>query len=161
MDYYKVENILEEEEKVKVAFSYDIDTFGFYINPSLNTIRKNVKADLPLFLIKFIIQNDFCSIVENPFQALKHDLEAEASHVNLKNRHFFSVSKHLADRNKLSELFFERIGSYIGYVLKTDFTEDDVSKLSFGEKRLIIKARKSFRKFQDFSNNTSDDACFS
>ena len=37
-------------------------------------------------------------------------------------------------------------------MLKNDFTEDDVSNLSAEEKILILKARKVFKKQQDFFN---------
>lgn len=157
MDYYSLDSILEDEEKLEVLFPYDIDTFGMYINPSLTTIRKNVKADVPIFLIKFLLQNEFCTICRNPYEILKNDLEADSSYVNLKNKHFFLTARHIADKKKLVEFFYERIGCFIGLILKSDFCEDDLLKLSFGERKLLIKARKSFRKFEDFSNNTGND----
>ena len=154
MDYYKLDRILEEEEKIKVKFPCEIENFGIYINPSLTNIKQDVKADIPLFLIKFLIQNEFCTVLEDPYTSIKNDLEAEASIVDLKNRYFYGICKHLIDHEVLSKTFYERMGSYIGLLLKKDFTEDDVMRMSAEEKQLIIISRQEFQRFQDFYNKS-------
>jgi GINS complex subunit 3 len=150
MDYYNIDRILAEEEKLKVKLPHNIETFGFYINPSLSAIRKDTKAELPLFLVKFLIQNGFCTLAENPLDLVRDDLEAQASLVDLRNRHFFLVNRLLSEPSKLAEFFYERIGSFTSLLLKDGFTEDDVARMSYEEKKLITNSRKSFKEFQDF-----------
>lgn len=151
MDYYSIDRILDEEEKLKVKLSYNIETFGFYISPSLSIIRKGTKAELPFFLVKLLVMNGFCTLTETPLNLVKDDLEAQASLVDLKGRHFFLVNRFLSDPHKLSGFFYERIGSFTGLLLKDGFTEDDVAKMSYEEKRLVVSSRRSFREFQSFS----------
>lgn len=157
MDYYKLEKILEEEEKIKVKFPCEIENFGMFINPSLANIKKEVKVDLSLYLIKFLIQNEFCSVLENPFQKLKNDLEADSSIVDLKNKYFYGVCKNLINKKILSGIFYERVGSFIGLMLKKDFTEDDVMKMSAEEKKILMSSRQEFKRFQDFYNNLENN----
>lgn len=150
MDYYNVDRILAEEEKLKVKLPCSVQTFGFYINPSLSIIKKDTKAELPFFLVKFLILNGFCTLLENPLDPIRDDLEAQASLVDLGNRHFFLVNKFMSEPLRLSEFFYERVGSFMSLLLKEGFTEDDVTKMSYEEKKLIVSSRKSFKEFQDF-----------
>lgn len=150
MDYYSIDRILAEEEKLKVKLPYNVETFGFYINPSLSMIRKDTSTELPFFLVKFLILNGYCMLTEKPLDLVRDDLEAQASLVDLKNRHFFLVNKFLSDPLELSEFFYERVGSFTSLLLKDGFTEDDVARMSYEEKKLIMSSRKTFKAFQDF-----------
>lgn len=151
MDYYDIDRIMAEEEKLKVKLPYSVEAFGFYISPSLGAIRKSTKAELPFFLVKLLILNGFCTLAENPMDLVKDDLEAQASLVDLGGRHFFLVNRFLSDSQKLAEFFYERIGSFAGLLLKDGFTEEDVARMSYEEKRLVVNSRRSFREFQSFS----------
>lgn len=150
MDYFSVDKILAEEEKLKVKFAFNVENFGFYINPSLKDIKINTRADLPFFLVKLLLQNQFCQLVENPMQTLKNDLDAKASIVDLKNRYFYSLNKFFNDESYLTDIFYERIGSFVSLMVKSDFNEEDLSKMSSEEKKIMIVARKKFNEFQNF-----------
>lgn len=151
MDYYSIDRILDEEEKIKVKLPYNIETFGFYISPSLGMIRKGTKAELPFFLVKLLVQNGFCTLTETPLTLVEDDLEAQASLVDLRGKHFFLVNRFLSSPQRLSRFFYERIGSFTSLLLKDGFTEDDVAKMSYEEKKLVVSSRRSFREFQSFS----------
>lgn len=150
MEYYNVESILAEEEKLNVKFAHDIQNFGFYISPTLNTIKKDTKVDLPFFLVKFLILNEYCHIVEHPVKSVKFELDACSAIVDLKCRHFYSIGMFIYDRRYLCSVFFERIGSFVPILLKGEFSEDDVSRLSSEERRMIISARKCYVQFEEF-----------
>ena len=157
MNYYDLDKILAEEEKLKVKFSHNIENFGFYINPSLQDIKLNTRADLPFFLIKLLLQNQFCTLLENPVLKLKHDLDATSSIVNLKRKYFYSLNKFFNDKSYLSDIFYERIGSFVPLLIKNDFNEDDLEVMSSEERRIIISARKKFKEFQSFYFNRQKD----
>lgn len=150
MDYYSVDSILADEEKVKVRFEYQIDNFGFYINTSLGVLRANTKADLPFFLISFLLKNEHCTLVESHVGALKNDLDADAAMVDLKDIHFFILNSHFEDTAYLLDVFYERISSFVKTIVKEDFCESDLSLMSCDEKRYLVACRKNFKRFQDF-----------
>lgn len=157
MDYYCIDSILAEEEKLKVKFASEIDNFGFYLSPAHQSIKKDTKVDLPLFLIKFLLLNEHCSVVEHPLKAVKHDLDAGAALVDLKNRYFYGVNVLIYDRRYLFHVFFERIGSLVTLLPKDDFGEDDVARLSSEEKRIAVRSRRVFAEFENFCSKKSDN----
>ncbi|ELA41016.1 uncharacterized protein VICG_01975 [Vittaforma corneae ATCC 50505] len=150
MDYYCIDSILAEEEKLKVKFSHEVENFGFYLGPTHSSIKRDAKVDLPFFLIKFLLLNEYCCVVEHPLKTMKHDLDAGAVLVDLKNRYFYTVNMHIYDRKYLFHTFFERIGSLITLLPKGDFSEDDVAKLSSEEKKIIVCSRRVFVEFENY-----------
>lgn len=150
MEYYNIDSILAQEEKIMVKLPRDIENFGFYLSPEHATIKKDTKVELPFFLVKFLLKHEYCSIADHPVQNRKDDLDANASLVDLKNEHFYGLGKFLFDHDYLSKVFLERIGTFMTFLAKDDFSEDDLSELSYEERKLILKARKTFIKFQNF-----------
>jgi len=150
MEYYNIDSILAEEEKLKVKFLHDIDNFGFYISPTHSVIKRETKVDLPFFLVKFLVMNDYCHVVEHPLKAVKFDLDAGAGIVDFRSKYFYSLNMFIYDRKYLSSIFFERIGTFVPILLKEDFNEDDVSKLSSEERKIILSSRRNYVKFEDF-----------
>lgn len=157
MDYYSVDAILAEEDKLKVKLPKDVNNFAFYHGPGQEILKKDTKVDLPFFLIKFLIQNEYCTIIEHPVDAIKNDLDACSHIVNLKNKHFYEVGRFITDRKYLAQVFFERIGSFINILPKEDFSEDDLCNLSYEEKKIILKSRKQYSEFQNFYFNKEKD----
>lgn len=160
MNYYKIDRILAEEEKISVKFEKDIENFGFYAGPLQSNVKADTKVDMPLFLVKFLIQNEHCFLVDHPLTKksstlLRNDLEANSSIVDLKNRHFYFVNRNIGEKDFLNRIFFERIGTHIILITKEDFNEDDMSKLSYEEKRIIADSRKKFLEFEEFYFNTN------
>lgn len=157
MDYYSIDSILAEEEKLKVKFSVDVENFGFYLSPSHTLIKKEIKVDFPFFLIKFLLINEYCTIVEHPLKHIKFDLDACAGIVDLKNKYFYVINRMTYDKKYIFQIFFERISTFIPLLSKSDFGEEDVSKLSSEEKKIVILARKVFNDFENYYFNKNNN----
>lgn len=150
MDYYNVDTILADEEKLNVKFDHTIKNFGFYISPSTLDIKKGFKVDLPCFLIKFLLKNDHCSVESCLYFDLENDFAAAASIVNLRDTHFFLVESQFIDTEIILNIFFERLGDFLKYIIKEDFSENDMSLLSYEERKYVIICRKWFKYFENF-----------
>jgi len=150
MDYYSVDSILADEERIKVKFEHQIDNFGFYINTSLSAIRENTKIDLPFFLLSFLLRNEHCTLVRSQVGALKDDLDADPTIVCLKDTHFFVLNSRFEDPAYLLDVFYERIGTFARTIVKDDFCENDLSLMSYSEGEYLIGCQRNFKRFQDF-----------
>ncbi|KAM0679610.1 DNA replication protein [Glugoides intestinalis] len=150
MDYYNIDLILAQEEKIMVKLPRDVENFGFYLSPEHLTIKKDTNVELPFFLVKFLLQHEYCNITAHPVENRKNDLDANASLVNLNNEHFYGLGKFLFDQEYLSKIFLERIGAFMTFLPKEDFSQDDLTKQSYEERKLILRARKVFVEFQNF-----------
>lgn len=150
MEYYSVDSIMADEEKIKVKFPCQIRNFGFYINPTLGAIRGGTRVDVPYFLVAFLLRNEHCVLVDPRVDRLKDDLDAEAGIVDLSGTHFFMLDRHYADRGYLAGIFYERMGAGARLIVKEDFSEDDLALTSHCERRLLIESRRRFKTFQDF-----------
>ena len=104
MDYYDPAKILEDEEKIHVQFNHVIENFGFYLNSSTTTISKGVDVKMPLFLVKFLIQNEYCSVMDTTYSKIKYDLEADSSIVDLNQKHFYHLAAYGEGKEKLSNI---------------------------------------------------------
>ncbi|KAL6121594.1 hypothetical protein NUSPORA_01460 [Nucleospora cyclopteri] len=163
MNYYNIDSILEDEEYVKI-------TFNDFIRGSklFKSAKSGQKIDLPLFAVKFLLQNDHCKMAEEFDEKLKNDLEADSSIVDLKKTHFYTYSNFLLfninefnmevfseeiPKNLLDRLFLERMGSFTKILVKEDFSEDDVSHMSYEERRIAVEGRKKYQLFNKYQRN--------
>lgn len=156
MDYYDIDAILADEEKLKVKFNYKIDCFGMFGGQSSQIINPGKAIELPFFLISFLLINEHCELVNSPLEQLKDDLDAHSPIVDLNNSHFYHTSKNPENYKYLGNIFYERIGDFIKYLNKEDFSEEDISKLSYVERKYLIGSRKMYKMFQDFYLRKSD-----
>lgn len=150
MNYYNIDSILAEEEKVKVKFPHQIRHFGFYIGPGVSTIRSDTKIDLPFFLVSFLLKNEHCTIEASRYLQFKDDFAAEASIVNLRDTHFFILESNFENSTEILNIFYERLAACIKLIIKDDFTEEDTVLMSYEERQYTIYCRKWFKMFQDF-----------
>jgi hypothetical protein len=158
MNYYDIDNIIAQEEKLKVKFPYNIKNFGFYINPNTSDIKMDTHVDLPYFLVKFLLENDYCSLVENPLNLIKNELDAAPRKIDLKNRNFYNLNKFINDKVYLSDIFYQRMGSYASLMEKQSFNEDDMAIMSYEEKKIMLSSEKTFKLFKQFKLKNPDDA---
>lgn len=150
MDYYSIDSILANEEKLKVKFAHQIDGFGFYINSSLRAIRAGTVAELPFYLIGFLLKNEHCRLVESRLALCKDDLDAAPAIVDLSDSHFFRLGSYFEDTAYLTDIFYERVSEHARLIVRDNFSENDLSLLSHCERRFLLECRKSFKRFQDF-----------
>ncbi|KAI5176346.1 hypothetical protein PAEPH01_2278 [Pancytospora epiphaga] len=157
MDYYSVDSILAAEEKIQVTFRHQIDNFGFYISPSLQSIRANIRADLPFFLVAFLLRNGHCKLATSQLLEIKDDLDADASIVDLSNSHFFVLNSYYENTRYLASVLFERLSIHAALIVKEDFSENDLLIMDYSERAYLIKSRENFKMFQDFFLGASSD----
>eukprot|EP00055_Hartaetosiga_balthica_P004317 m.141220 g.141220 ORF g.141220 m.141220 type:complete len:246 (-) comp37811_c0_seq1:8-745(-) len=99
MDYFDIDSVLMEEEKVKCNPLLDIIKMGELNNSETNYLPKGSKMELPLWLIKTLrekMNEDLFLVTEPNFLNVPHMemLEADASVVNLNSwcTHFFDFA---------------------------------------------------------------------
>lgn len=156
MDYYHIDAILADEEKLKVKFKCKIDSFGICSGQNSPIINPGKAIELPFFLISFLLINEHCELINSPLEQLKDELDAHSPIVDMNNSHFYHTNKNLENYKYLANIFYERIGDFIKYLSKEDFSEEDISKLSYVERKYLMKSRKIFKMFQDFYLRKSD-----
>ncbi|KAF7683463.1 DNA replication complex GINS protein psf3 [Astathelohania contejeani] len=154
MNYYDIDDILMREGKLKVTFEYPIQFFGFYYSYQHEGIPALKPAAMPLFLIDFLLENEHCKLIKSVIsETMKNELLAKASIVDVYRvePYFFSFLKRvyllLNQQNFLYEILTERLSDYSVLLFKNAFSEDDIAFLDVKEKKLIIKARQKYLKF--------------
>lgn len=150
MDYYDVESILADEERLKVAFNHDVHNFGFFMSGTTERIPKDTPVSFPVYLIAFLYKNGHCKLVDSPTVEYKDDFDVEPAAVNLKNSYFFRMMVHFESTEWLANLFYSRISTYIRRATKENLTEDDINMLSMEERNCLVSSRKTFQEYQKY-----------
>ncbi|KAG5858995.1 hypothetical protein KMI_09g14220 [Encephalitozoon hellem] len=153
MEYYSLDDILLDEQRIPVIFKHRIQNFGF-LGSRAKVVPENKKVDAPYFLVGFLLRNGHCELdKEFPDEALLYDIRAKPSAVDLRSvcpYFFYLYSILLREKVFLPEFFYERVGDYSSLVLKREFSEDDVWKLDMIERGLIVCSRRMFQRFYSF-----------
>ncbi|KLO18081.1 GINS complex, Psf3 component [Schizopora paradoxa] len=84
-DYYSIDAILAENQKVPCAFKVDIPDLGYLDGGSEKDIKASSKSQLPFWLTPVLLLSDFADcILPPPFsQRVRNALNAEATSVKL------------------------------------------------------------------------------
>ncbi|ORD94054.1 hypothetical protein ECANGB1_1208 [Enterospora canceri] len=150
MAYYNIDNFMEDEQVASVVFSEDIMGTKLY-----KVVKKNKKTEMHIFAVRFLIENEFCKIHRSEedigeFSRLKNDLDAQADIVDLKNEIFYAfITAQKSDSENSSEFlsstFLKRMGRFAKLLVKENFGENEISHLSYEERKIIIQARKAYQ----------------
>ncbi|KAI0053084.1 GINS complex Psf3 component [Auriscalpium vulgare] len=84
-DYYSIDAILAENQKIQCTFKVDIPDMGHLDGGKDRDIKKNSKIQLPLWIAYILIYSDFADFtIPTPFNArVRNALNAEAKSVRL------------------------------------------------------------------------------
>lgn len=153
MNYFSIDDILMNETKIKIKFNNKINNFGFYISENTKEIKKDKNVELPYFLIKFLIENKHCEIVDDLLQKdLQNDLKACSSLVNLNNfyKYFYLFLSNFKEKNFVKNILIERLSKFSKMIIKENLDEDDIYFMDQTEKKIILKGRESFLTFNKY-----------
>ncbi|KAI0068899.1 GINS complex Psf3 component [Artomyces pyxidatus] len=84
-DYYSIESILAENQKIQCTFKVDIPDMGHLDGGNERDIKAQSKIQLPLWIAYILIYSDYADFtIPSPFSArVKNALNAEAKSVRL------------------------------------------------------------------------------
>ncbi|EDQ31163.1 hypothetical protein EBI_25877 [Enterocytozoon bieneusi H348] len=170
MEYYNINNFLSDEQYVSIMFNEKIYPTKLY--KGINPFKK---IELPIFLIKFLLENEFCEICAKCDNKLidnllifniKNDLYAQPELVNFQNQYFYTfinASEQISFDTKLNSLnqntffintiFLYRMGYFSKLLVKDNFHEKDLEYLSFEEYNIILNARYMYQRYQKYEIN--------
>jgi GINS complex subunit 3 len=153
MNYYDIDDILMQESRLKVRFNHRIRNFGFSPSEKGSHIPAGKKAEVPYFLVSFLLRNGHCTLAEELIDdTLLNDLKAKSSLVDLGSlcKYFFYLYSELLPEAGLEAFFLERMSDHSALVLKETFSENDAWRLDAVERKLIVKSRKTLQMFRRF-----------
>lgn len=153
MNYFSIDDILMNETKIKVKFKNKIDNFGFYISETTKGIPKDKSVELPYFLIKFLIENKHCELVDDLLpKDLQDDLKACPFLVNLNNfyQFFYLFLANFEEKKFAKQILTERLSKFSKLIIKENLDEDDIYFMDQTEKKIILKGRESFQTFNKY-----------
>ncbi|EOB12937.1 hypothetical protein NBO_304g0004 [Nosema bombycis CQ1] len=154
MDYYSIDEILTEETKLKVKFKHKINNFECYFSSDHDReIEADKKIELPYFLVKFLIENRHCEIVQDLItKEMVNELKAFPPSVDLNQiyNYFYRFLQNFNEKDFTKEMLKERLSKFSKMIIKENLNEDDIYFMDKSEKHVIQSGREAFLEYKKY-----------